>query len=83
MRPTQMAFMPEQHILEGVVVLHETIHEFYRKKMYGVLFKIGFEKAYDKVKNGVISGLKLFNKVAVWEYFSMRILAILFKLENV
>src|SRR5664279_1967927 len=49
-RPTQTAFMPGRHILEGVVVLHETIHELHRKKLDGVLFKIDFEKAYDKVK---------------------------------
>ena len=49
-RPTQTAFMPGRHILEGVVVLHETIHELHRKNMDGVLFKIDFEKAYDKVK---------------------------------
>ena len=42
--------MPGRHILEGVVVLHETIHELQRKKMDGVIFKIDFEKAYDKVK---------------------------------
>ena len=29
-RPTQSAFMPGRHILEGVVVLHETIHEIGR-----------------------------------------------------
>jgi hypothetical protein len=39
-KPTQTAFMPGRHILEGVVVLHETIHELHRKKMDGVLFKI-------------------------------------------
>jgi hypothetical protein len=49
-RPTKTAFMLGRHILEGVVVLHETIHELHRKKMDGVLFKIDFEKAYDKVK---------------------------------
>src|SRR5664279_306518 len=49
-KPTQTAFMPGRHILEGVVVLHETIHELHRKKLDGVLFKIDFEKAYDKVK---------------------------------
>jgi hypothetical protein len=49
-RPSQSAFIPGQNILEGVVVLHETIHEFHRKKMDGVLFKIDFEKAYDRVK---------------------------------
>ena len=49
-RPSQSAFMPGWNILEGVVVLHETIHELQRKKIDGVLFKIDFEKAYDKVK---------------------------------
>jgi hypothetical protein len=48
--PTQTAFMSGRHILEGVVVLHETIHELHRKKMDGVLLKIDFEKAYDKVR---------------------------------
>jgi hypothetical protein len=48
--PTQMAFMPGHHILEGVVVLHETIHELHRKKLDGEFLKIDFEKAYDKVK---------------------------------
>jgi hypothetical protein len=42
--------MPVRHILEGVVVIHETIHELHRKKLDGVLLKLDFEKAYDKVK---------------------------------
>jgi hypothetical protein len=48
--PTQTAFMRGRNILEGVVILHETIHELHRKKQNGVIFKIDFEKAYDKVK---------------------------------
>ena len=48
--PTQTAFLRGRNILEGVVILHETIHELHRKKMSGVVFKIDFEKAYDKVK---------------------------------
>jgi len=36
--------------MEGAIILHETIHEMHRKKLNGVLFKIDFEKAYDKVK---------------------------------
>jgi hypothetical protein len=48
-QPTQTDFMPGRHILEGLVILHETIHELHRKKMDRVLFKIDFEKAYDKV----------------------------------
>jgi hypothetical protein len=49
-RPTQTAFMPGRHILEGVVVLHETIHELHKKKLDGVPLKLDLEKAYDKVK---------------------------------
>jgi hypothetical protein len=48
-QPTQTAFMPGRHILEGVVILHESIHELHRKKLDGVILKIDFEKAYDKV----------------------------------
>jgi hypothetical protein len=36
--------------MEGVIVLHETIHELHRRNQNGVIFKIDFEKAYDKVK---------------------------------
>ncbi|CAD6247249.1 unnamed protein product [Miscanthus lutarioriparius] len=40
--------MAGRNILEGVVILHETIHEFHRKNLNRVIFKIDFEKAYDK-----------------------------------
>jgi hypothetical protein len=36
--------------MEGVIILHETIHELHRKKERTVILKIDFEKAYDKVK---------------------------------
>jgi hypothetical protein len=36
--------MPGRNILEGVVMLHETIDELHRKKIDGVLFKIDLEK---------------------------------------
>jgi hypothetical protein len=48
--PTQTAFIKGRNVLEGVVILHEVIHELKRSKKKGVLFKIDFEKAYDKVK---------------------------------
>ena len=48
--PSQTAFMPGRNIMEGVVILHETIHKLHTKKQDGVIFKIDFEKAYDKVK---------------------------------
>jgi hypothetical protein len=45
--PSQMAFMSDRNIMEGVVMLHETIHEIHQKS--GVILKLDFKKAYDKV----------------------------------
>ena len=45
-----MAFMRGRNILEEVVILHETVHELHRKNQSGVIFKIDFEKAYDKIR---------------------------------
>jgi hypothetical protein len=47
--PSQSAFLPGRNILEGVVVLHEALHELRRKKQKGVILKLDFQKAYDKV----------------------------------
>jgi len=41
--------MSGRNILEGVVILHETLHEIKKKKLNGVVLKLDFEKAYDKV----------------------------------
>jgi hypothetical protein len=49
-RPSQTAFMQGRNILDGVVTLHETVHELHSKKLNGVMLKLDFEKAYDKVK---------------------------------
>ena len=46
----QTGFMKGRNILEGVVVLHEVIHELKRTKRKGIILKIDFEKAYDKVR---------------------------------
>jgi hypothetical protein len=46
---SQTPFIPGRNIMEGVVMLHETIHEIHRKKMSGVILKLDFEKAYVKV----------------------------------
>jgi hypothetical protein len=43
-QPTQIAFLPGRNIMEGVIVLHETIHELHRKRQSGVISKIDFEK---------------------------------------
>jgi hypothetical protein len=47
--PSQTTFIPGRNIMEGVVMLHETIHKIHRKKMSGVILKLDFKKAYDKV----------------------------------
>jgi hypothetical protein len=48
-RPTQTTFLTGRNIMEGAIILHETIHKLYTKKQDGVIFKIDFGKAYDKV----------------------------------
>jgi hypothetical protein len=49
-QPTQSTFLPGRNIMEGVLILPETIHELHRRKKSAVILKIDFEKAYDKVK---------------------------------
>jgi hypothetical protein len=36
--------------MEGVIILHETVHALHRKKKSGIILKLDFEKGYDKVK---------------------------------
>jgi hypothetical protein len=38
-KPTHTAFMPDKHILEGVVILHETIHDFIGRRWMDYFFK--------------------------------------------
>jgi hypothetical protein len=49
-QPTQTSFLSDRNIMEGIVILHETIHKLHRKRSNWVIFKIHFEKTYDKVK---------------------------------
>ena len=46
---SQTAFIPGRHILDGVLILHEVLHELRSKKKQGIILKLDFEKAYDKV----------------------------------
>jgi hypothetical protein len=36
--------MKWQNIMEGVIILHKTIHELHRKKQYDLILKLDFEK---------------------------------------
>jgi len=46
---SQTGFVKGRNILDGVVVLHEVLHELSRSKKKGLVLKIDFEKAYDRV----------------------------------
>jgi hypothetical protein len=46
---TQPAFLPGRNVTKGLIILHEMIHEIHRKKQSGVILKLDFEKAYDKI----------------------------------
>ena len=45
----QSAFIRGRFILESVVTAHEAIHDVHSRKEKGLVLKIDYEKAYDKV----------------------------------
>jgi hypothetical protein len=47
--PNQTTFMKGGNIMSGIMILHEILHETKRKKQMGVILKLDFKKAYDKV----------------------------------
>lgn len=57
----QIAFLKGRNILSGVMCFHEIIHETKRRKEVGVILKLDFEKAYDKV-----------NWTLLFDYMKMR-----------
>nr|XP_051208064.1 uncharacterized protein LOC127323999 [Lolium perenne] len=47
--PNQTAFIKGRNILDGPLALMEIIHDLRKRKHSGVLLKLDFEKAYDRV----------------------------------
>ena len=45
----QNAFIKGRNILDGIMSLHEIMHHMHVKKKTGIILKLDFEKAYDKV----------------------------------
>ncbi|WVZ84119.1 hypothetical protein U9M48_031180 [Paspalum notatum var. saurae] len=62
-KPTQTTFLLGRNIMEDAILLHETLHELHTKKQNGVIFKIDFEKAYDKFDSGICQGSNVSIKV--------------------
>jgi Reverse transcriptase (RNA-dependent DNA polymerase) len=46
---TQTAYIKRRYILDNVVCAHETLHTIRKNKNKCFLFKINFEKVFDKV----------------------------------
>jgi hypothetical protein len=46
---SQSAFIKGRYLHEGVLALHEIAHELRAKKLKGLLLKLDFEKAYDRL----------------------------------
>lgn len=47
--PHQSAFIHGRYILESVVLAHELVHSAHSNKEKGVILKLDYEKAYDRV----------------------------------
>jgi hypothetical protein len=45
----QSAFIRDRYILENVVTAHEIIHDVHKNKEDGLILKLDYENAYDKV----------------------------------
>lgn len=46
---TQTTFIEGRFILESVVAAHEIVHDIHRNKESGIILKLDYEKAYDRV----------------------------------
>jgi len=64
---TQSSFLKGRNIMNGVMALHEILHETKRNKEVGVVLKLDFEKAYDKVNwNFLFDCLHLWGFCDTW-----------------
>jgi hypothetical protein len=52
--PTQSAFVKGRNIMSGVLALHEILHETKIRNECGIILKLDFGKAYDKVNWGLL-----------------------------
>jgi len=46
---SQNTFIKKRNIMDGVMALHEILHDTKQKKKEGLVLKLDFEKVYDKI----------------------------------
>lgn len=72
----QTAFIKGRNILDRVLSLHEIVHEMRISKKRGIILKLDFEKAYDKVQweflEKVLRGKGFSDKWCRWVMSSIR-----------
>jgi SAM-dependent MidA family methyltransferase len=52
--PNLIAFIKGSYILESVVAAHEILYEVARKKEAGIILKLDYEKAYDRLESDLL-----------------------------
>jgi hypothetical protein len=52
--PNQIAFIKGRFILDGVLALHEIVHEMKMRRQWCLLLKLDFEKAYDRLNSNFL-----------------------------
>ena len=63
----QSAFMKRRDIMNGILALHEILHETKKNKQVGIVLKLDFEKIYDKVCWGFLfDNLKIRGFNSTW-----------------
>ena len=64
---SQSAFMKGRNIMNGIMALHEVLHETKRRNEVGLILKFDFEKAYDKANwDFLFCALKLWGFSETW-----------------
>jgi hypothetical protein len=74
--PAQSAFMKGRNIMSRVLTLYEILHETKQRKECGVVLKLNFKKAYDKVNwNLQFTCLKAKSFNEIWCKWIMQVVA--------
>ena len=55
--PEQVGFVEGRQILDGIILVHETIHSVKNRKFQGMLLKLDLSKDYDKLNWNFLVGV--------------------------